>query len=228
MTSSGAPVTMSPPGTQQPDHVGRAQRQLEVVRRQNHRERALSREPTQQSHQLDARGHVEKRCRLVEHQEHGFLCQRPRHHHALALAVGDPCEIPIREVYWPRPRRAPMTRFRGRARSTRRTIRSADTDRVPRPAELAVTRRRHARSAQRPTAAPARTPRVIRWHARRAGPSPTVGPASDRASAATSTSRCHSDRAGRPARRGRPTRSRARAPHAVHGDCDSQPRDHAW
>ena len=83
---------------QQPDDIGRPQRQLEIVRRDDDGERAAARQPAQQSHQLDARGHVEKGRRLVEHQQHRLLRQRARDHHALSLAVGHAGKVAIGEV----------------------------------------------------------------------------------------------------------------------------------
>ena len=58
----------------------------------------VARQLTQQSHQLDARRHIEKRRRLVEHEQQRLLRERARDHHALALAVGEPAEIALREM----------------------------------------------------------------------------------------------------------------------------------
>ena len=110
ITSSGAPVITSPPGISSQTTSARAQRQLEIVRRDDHGERTLlTRQPPEQSHQLHAGRDVEKRRRLVEHEQHRLLRQRTRHHHTLPLAVRHPAQVAIGEVRGARPRRSPRS-----------------------------------------------------------------------------------------------------------------------
>jgi hypothetical protein len=83
---------------QQPDDVSRPQRQLQIVGRDDDSEGTRARQPSQQSHQLDARRDVEKRRRLVEDQQHRLLCQRSRDHDPLPLTVGNAAEVAPGEV----------------------------------------------------------------------------------------------------------------------------------
>ena len=98
MTSSGAPVTISPPGiTSQTTSAVRSASSRSCVETHD-RERPARVSWRSSAHQLDARRHVEKRGRLVEQEQHRLLRQRARDHHALPFAVGQPAEVALREM----------------------------------------------------------------------------------------------------------------------------------
>ena len=79
---------------EQHDALAQRRRQVQIVRRHDHRRAAFGVQPPEERRDLELIAEIERRGRLVEQQHVGRLRQRARNHDALLLAAAQRGERP--------------------------------------------------------------------------------------------------------------------------------------
>ena len=139
-------------GAHQHERVAQRRREVQVVRRQHHRDAALAIEPRQQRRHLELIAEIERGRRLVEQQHVRRLRQRARDDDALLLTAAERHVRAVRQM-----RRAGGGQRAPRDRDVRGALRAGTrrgADAVPSaPSRARCSRRRDASPAGRPPCA---------------------------------------------------------------------------